>query len=151
VVAGLLTGIFGSTDVVAAFVGPEADSATALATVGAAVAAAFIAAGPILLLATKNREDDAFTVGGLLGASVLTLSGAVGALWVVYASGHKLDLGGWEDRLWIPLVLAAALLALYAVRTLIDTLHQGTTEPAAAESDTIKAAEMIVAARDTPL
>jgi hypothetical protein len=145
-VAALLTGIFGSTDVVTAFLGNEVDSATALATVGAAVAAAFIAAGPILLLATKNRADDAFTAGGLLGASVFTLAGAVGELAVVYTSGHELDLGGWEDWLWIPLVVASLLLALYAVRTTMATLRLGTTAPSEEDSDTIKAAKLIVAA-----
>jgi hypothetical protein len=147
VAGGLLTGIFGSTDVVTAFLGPDAKSSVALATVGAATAAAFIAAGPIVVQATKSKVGDFFTVGGLLAASAVTLSGASGEIWVVYRSGQELDLGGWEDRIWIAALAAGALLALYAYRTLLATLAHGLQPPPPTPpSDTIVAATMLVEA-----
>jgi hypothetical protein len=66
----------------------------ALATVGAAFAVAFISAGPIIVLATKSKVGDHFTVGGVLAASAVTLAGAFGELYVVYESGAQLDLNG---------------------------------------------------------
>ena len=129
VAGGLLTGIFGTSDVVTALVGEEADSSVALATVGAAVAVAFIAAGPLLVLATRSKTGDFFTVGGLLAASAVTLAGAFGQLWVIYRAGEALDLGGWEDKVIILAAAAAVLLAVYAVRSLSATLKQGTTPP----------------------
>jgi hypothetical protein len=147
VLGGLLAGIFGSSDVVTALLGKDAKSSIALATVGAAIAAAFIAAGPIVLLTTKSRRGDFVTPGGFLLASAITLSGAAGELWVVYRSGEKLDLGGWQHRIVILALAGFVLLALYAIRTVPATIKQGTTEPPAAPpSDTIKAANLIVAA-----
>lgn len=152
VAAALLTGIFGTSEVVKTFLGDQAESSLALATVGAAIGAAFVAAGPLLLFATTSGGK--FTVGGLLAASVVTLTGAVGELWVVYAGGKEFDLDGLEDFLLPAFILAAILLLAYATRTLLDTIAAGTTDPEAAKkkkgragerSDTIKAAEMIVA------
>lgn len=143
--AALLTGVFGSTDVVAPLLGTDGKDAVALATVGAAVAAAFVGAGPILLAACK--KGGVVTVGGLFAASALTLTGAAGEIYTVYASARLLDLGGWEDRIYILAIIAAALLAVYAVRTLHEVLEQGTTPPpSVAPSDAIVAAKMVVAA-----
>jgi hypothetical protein len=145
--AGLLTGIFGSSDVVKELLGEDAERSVALATVGAAVAAAFIAAGPLVLHALKTGDGDHFTVFGLLAASAVTLAGAVGELWIMFRTGEKLEVDGLEDKIWVPLGLAAALLILYAFRTLRATLERGITEPDdPPDSDTIKAAKMIVRA-----
>jgi len=145
VIGGLLTGVFGSSTVVTAL-GTDAKNAVALATVGAAVAAAFIAAGPILLLSTKDKEGY-ITTGGLLAAAALTLGGASGELWTVYKSGASLDLGGWQNRLVIPLAIGFALLALYSFRAAVTTLQHGTTKPPAVPpSPTIVAARMVVEA-----
>lgn len=121
--AALLTGIFGSADVVTVLLGKDAKDAVALATVGAAIAAAFAAAGPILLAATKKKGM--VTVGGLLAASALTLTGAAAQIYTVYASARLLDLGGWQDKVYILAIIAAALLTAYAVRTLHEVLGQG--------------------------
>lgn len=144
--AGLLTGIFGSSSAVKSILGEDADRSIALATVGAAISVAFIAAGPLVLLSTKQREENAITVFGLLAAAVVTLTGAFGELWVVYRSGSLLDLGGWEDNQLV-FIVPAALLLLYAKKTLIDALERGTTRPSEPPaSDTILAARMIVEA-----
>jgi hypothetical protein len=145
IAAGLLTGIFGSSEVVKALLGDDVDRSIALATVGAAVAAAFIGAGPLLLLATKTREGSV-RIGGLLFASALTLTGAYGELWTVYASGHQLDLGGWEDWLFLPAIAAGLLLMAYTITSLRETIHRGQTRPKTKPSETIRAAQMIVRA-----
>jgi hypothetical protein len=147
IAAGLLTGIFGSSDVATAFLGEDADSSVALATVGAAFAVAFISAGPIIVLATKSKVGDHFTVGGVLAASAVTLAGAFGELYVVYESGAQLDLNGWEDRIVYLAVAAGLLLAFYALRALLGTLRQGVKRPPPKpQSDAIAAAKMIVEA-----
>ena len=146
VAGGLLAGIFGSSDVVTALLGKDAKSSVALATVGAAVAASVIAAAPLLLLATKSK-DDFFTVGGFVFASAITLAAAAGELWVVYRSGQKLDLGGQEDKIVFLAVAGFVLLALYAIRAVPATIKHGTTAPPKpAPSDTIVAATWIVEA-----
>lgn len=94
VATGLLAGIFGSSEVVTALVGENGKSSVALATVGAAAAAAFVAAGPLIVLSSKTN-DDFLTVGGLLAASVATLAGGFGEIWVLFRAGERLDLGGW--------------------------------------------------------
>jgi hypothetical protein len=144
VIGGLLAGIFGSSDVVTAL-GADADQAVALATVGAAIAAVFIAAGPILLLSTKSK-DDCVTVWGFLAASALTLTGAGGEIYVLWRSGADLDLNGWEDWTVILFVGAVVLLVAYALRTTSATIRLGTTEPDGQDSDAVAAAKMIVAA-----
>ncbi|HWM62657.1 MAG TPA: hypothetical protein VNP96_01555 [Solirubrobacterales bacterium] len=153
VLGGLLTGIFGSSEVVKAILGEDAESAVALATVGAAIAVAMIAAAPLILEATKVRDDGSretyFSLGGLVAASVVTLAAAAGELWVVYRSGTHLDLGGFEDLLVIFLVLGLLLLAAYAVTAIPRTIRLGTTKPVeppkppGEESDAIKAARII--------
>jgi hypothetical protein len=146
VLGGLLAGIFGSSDVVKAFLGDEAESSIALATVGAAVAVAFIGAGPVILFATKSKVGDFFTVGGLIVASAVTLAGAAGEIWVLYQTGRKLDLAGLEDWAWVMALVAAVLLALYGIRTLLATLRVGLKKPKQPVSDTIVGAKMIVEA-----
>jgi len=145
VLGGLLTGVFGSSEVVKALLGKDAASAIALATVGSAVAVAFIAAGPILTLATKSKKQ--FTTGGLLAAAAVTLAGAAGELVVVTATASKLDLGGWEKGAWALGLLGFALLLVYSYRTIRQTTDEGSTPPAPDEdSDTIKAAQLVAAA-----
>jgi hypothetical protein len=155
VAGALLTGIFGSADVVKAVIGEDADSSIALATVGGAVAIAFIGAAPIILLSTVTKTDHVenpgdtatsikptISVWGLLLASSVLLAGAFGQLWVMYRSGTKLDLGGFDDGwLLVVFVVPAALLAVYALRTLIATLDAGTPPPAKApDTDAVRAA-----------
>jgi hypothetical protein len=107
VIGGLLTGIIGSTSVVKTL-GDQAEGSRALATVGAAVAVAFIAAGPIVLLSTKRGGY--FSVGGLLLASSIVLAGAAGELYVVADAATRLTLGGFEG--WLPWVLLGTAFGL---------------------------------------
>jgi uncharacterized membrane protein len=148
VAGGLLAGIFGSNDVVTALLGKDAKSSIALATVGAAVAAAIIAAGPLILLSSKSKENFV-TVGGFLIAAAVTLAGATGELWVVYRSGRKLDLGHYWGFGIAGLAAAGfALVALYAVRAIPATIKHGTKapHPPPPPSDTLVAAHLIVRA-----
>ncbi|MFI7672595.1 hypothetical protein [Actinophytocola sp. NPDC049390] len=145
VIGGLLTGVVGSSDVVKALLGADADQSIALATVGAAIAVAFVAAAPVLLLATKRNK--VFRVSGLFAAATLTLSGAVGELVVVTESARALDLDGWQNVVWLPCLAAVVLLLVYSYRTVHQTVADGTTAPPPApESDAIRAAKLVVAA-----
>lgn len=147
VAGGLLTGLFGSTDVVTGFLGTEAKSSVALAVVGAALALVFTGAGPIVMASTRSKQGKFFTVGGLLFAAAVTLAGASGELWVVWRSGAKLDLGGWQNHIWILAVLAGILLLVYAYRSLPATIETGLeAPPEPPPSDAIVGASMIVAA-----
>ena len=147
----LLTGVLGTSSVVTAFLGKNADSAVALATVGAAIAVAMVAAGSIVLQAGKTTKGE-FTVVGVLLASVVTLSAALGELWVVYQSGKDLPLGDVANYLIWFIGFAVALLLLYAVRSWVTLFDAGITAPLPTDplkpplSETIFAASMIVAA-----
>lgn len=130
----LLTGLFGATTA-KAFLGEDAESLTALATVGAAVAAIFVAAAPIAVLATKSyaphKEEpgDFFTVGGVvLGAAVVTAA-AIGQLGIIAFTATELDIGIIAKiSIWIGFLLGAALVAVYARRSLKNLLERGTEE-----------------------
>jgi hypothetical protein len=142
---GLLTGLFGSTEVVTDILGQDAKSSVALAIVGAAFAVVFVGAGAIILAATKSRKGF-FTVGGLLVAGATTLAGALGQIWVTYRSGTQLELGGWQHRIIILAIVATLLLLFYACRTLPATIRQGLTKPPPPPpSDAMTAAAIIVA------
>jgi hypothetical protein len=144
-VAAFATAIFGSAEVVKVALGENADSSIALATVGGAVAAAFAGAGPVVLIALKDWKDGTYTALGLLCASAVTLAGALGELWILNKTGGNLDLGGMESFLTGALVTAAVLLLAYAVSTLHQLLKVYVPPPQE-DSDTIRAAQMIVAA-----
>ena len=136
VIGGVLTGLFGSADVVKAFLGEDADRSIALATVGSAVALVLIGFGPIILTASRksltNDEGQlvqAPRVWGLLAATTASVAGAFGQLWIGWKSGAALDLGGWEDNIQIGFWFAALLLAGYTVATVRAILEAGTTKP----------------------
>ena len=138
VVAGLLTAVFGSDDVVKAFLGEEADRSIALATVGSAFALALIGAAPIVFTAAKtNRKPDKVlvqvpTVRGLMFASTVAAAGAGGQLWIGWKSGAALDLGGFEGApLTVVFVIAVLLLLWYTVVTTLATLNAGSMKPPA--------------------
>ena len=115
---------------------------------GAAIALAFVGAGAVVLLALKTKApESAVTVIGLGLAAAVTLTGAFGELLVVFMTGQALDLGGFEDWLWVPSLLIAVLLGVYALRTLADTIIKGSTAPPPApEPDAIVAARLIAVA-----
>jgi hypothetical protein len=146
VAAGLLAGLFGSSEVVTAL-GEHAKSSFALATVGAAVAAALVAAGPLILLSSKTGEDF-LTVKGLLAACAVTLAAGFGEIWVLFRAGERLAVGGhWQDWAGAMAALTALLLAWYAVRSIPPVIRTGQTEPPTPPpSDTLTAAKMIVEA-----
>lgn len=150
-VGALLTGLFGATNA-KAFLGEDAESLVALATVGAAISLIFVAAAPVLALATKSykvkdgKRADAFTVGGILLAAAFILAGAVGQLWVVTHTATELAIGT-PCLFWIPFGFALLLLGFYAYRSLKDVLERGTAPAAKAELKVeIEAARLIAEA-----
>jgi hypothetical protein len=155
--AGLLTGVLGSSGVVDALLGEDSKDAIALATVGAAIAVAMIAAAPLVLEATRVEDQqtepssegevpkDYYSLGGMVLASIIPLAAAFGELWVVFRTGKALDLGGIESNLWIFFGLGALLLLVYAWRVLPRTVAKGLIDPPDPKpSDTILAAQMLI-------
>jgi hypothetical protein len=142
--AGLLTAVFGSTEVVTALVGENGNASSALATVGAAVAASFIAAGSLIILASKTKEGESISLGGLLAASAVTLAGGAGEIWVLFRAGERLDLNGLQDLAGVAAGVAILLLAWYAVRSIPAVIANGKRAPAPAPSDVLTAATMVV-------
>jgi uncharacterized membrane protein len=129
VVGGLLAGIFGSSDVVKAMLGEDADGAVALATIGGAISIALIGAAGVLVIALKTLGGGKFTAGGVLLGSALALGAAGGQLVVVYESAKDLDLGGHEDDLTPFLIAAILLLVLYGFLSVLGVLIQGHKKP----------------------
>jgi hypothetical protein len=135
VIAGLLTGIFGSASVVKAFLGQDAEQSIALATVGSALALILIGFGPIMLNAAKviTRKGDedvrVFSVGGLLLATTVTVAGAFGQLWIGWRSGAALDLGGLEHGIIVGFLAAVLLLIWSTYTTVTATISDGRRAP----------------------
>ena len=147
-----LTALFGSTEVVKAFLGEDPDRAIALAIVGSAIAAILIGAGAIIV--NTWTKDEArppvgepprrvFTVGGLLLATGVAVGGALGQLWVGWQVGMALEPDGWEDWnvaaatiSWDALVTVGAVAALvllisYTVMSTLTTIKAGTARAGA--------------------
>jgi hypothetical protein len=146
VAGGLLAGVLGSSDVLKSVLGDDAEASLALATVGGAIAAAFIAAAGILVISFKTRADNRFTAGGVLAAAAVALAGAAGQLWVVYESARDFELGGLQDHLLPVVLVALALLVFYAYRSLLSVLVQGAPKAPTTESETARAASRMLTA-----
>lgn len=142
--AGLLTATFGSTEVVTALVGEHGKDSGALAIVGAAVAASFVAAGSLIVLASKTKNDEHISLGGLLAGSAVTLAGGVGEIWVLFRAGEQLDLNGLQDLAGVAAGVAVLLLGWYALRSIPAVIENGKRAPAAAPSDVLTAGAMMV-------
>lgn len=124
VVGSTLVGVLGSTDVVKAILGPDADTAVALTTVGAAVAAGIVGLAVVVLKACQSKSGH-FTLGGLLLAAIFTIAGCFGELYVIWRNGLALPLGGFQNRLWWIELLLGLLLVVYIWRSLRQTIDQG--------------------------
>lgn len=141
--AGLLTGIVGSSDVAKALLGSDADTKLRLATVGAAIGVAIIAAAPLVLAIFKTR-DGAITIVGLFLAAGLSMAAAVGLLVVMGKTADELDVPGLSWWVAIPPI---ALVLVYGVVSLAAVVETGITKPDdPPESDALKAAALVAAA-----
>jgi hypothetical protein len=157
-VGALLTGLF-SASTAKSFLGDDAEAQVALATVGAAIALAFVAAAPVVLLALKSLKAeknkkgavigrrDSFTAGGLALAAALVLASAAGQLWVVLQVALHTEIGTPAEAFAIVAAgLAGLLLLIYTVRSLRDLLARGTEKPKEPKAVEIRAAETIARA-----
>ncbi len=146
--AGLLSGLFGSSEVVTALVGENGKGSSALATVGAAVAASFVAGGSLIVLSSKTKLDEHLSVGGIIGAAAVTFAGGFGEIWVLFRAGERLDLAGWQNAAGVIAGAAALLLIWYAVRSVPAVLRNGKGEAKAKAkpSETLTAAHIVVGA-----
>jgi hypothetical protein len=157
-VGALLTGFF-SASTAKSFLGDDAEAQVALATVAAAIALAFVAAAPVVLLALKSLKaeknkkgevigrGDWFTVGGLACAAALVLASAAGQLWVVLQVALNTEIGSPAEAFSILAVgLAGLLLLVYSIRSLRDLLARGTEKSKEPKAVEIRAAETIARA-----
>lgn len=148
VLAGLLTGLFGSAEVVEALLGEDAEDTVALATVGVAIALALAAAAPLVVLGSKARVG-APTIRAILAASAVTLTAGFAQVYIGWRVGAGLDLGGVEDYLVFALLAVWALLLWYAGHSLLALLDSGTGEvQLRAASDAANAATRVIARHD---
>lgn len=138
----LLTGVVGSSDVVKAAIGKDADDAVALATIGAAMAVAIIGAGPIVALASRGKGKK-MSVAGVLLMSAITMTGGLGQIYIMWATGKHLEIGWLHTGLPIAAVLAGILLVAYTWRAVSELLNDGLTPEKPKISDAVKAARVI--------
>ncbi len=144
--AGLLTGIVGSTDVAKALLGADADSKVRLGIVGAAIAVALIAAAP-LVLGIFQPPDGTITIVGLFLAAAVSISAALGALWVMGRTAQDLDVPWLSANAKYIAIAAIVLVLIYAWVSLYGTVISGLTKPDdPPESDTLKAATVVASA-----
>lgn len=146
--AAPLAALFGAT-VTKSFLGEDAESLVALVTVGAAITAVTVLLAPLALVAFKSHRWDEkkkehindFTVGGVLLAGVLVLTGAYGLLWVAFKTASKFKLDGLEHWYYLawPFLLVALLFLIYAFRSTKFMLEGGTETPAETASTTTPA------------
>lgn len=146
VVGGLLAGIFGSSEVVKAMLGKDAEESVALATIGGAVSIALIGAAGVIVIALKTLGDGKFTVGGVLLGSTVALGAAGGQLVVVYEAAKDFELGGREDDLTPFLIAALIVLVAYGFLSLLGVLIQGHTKPTSRDPATDPVSEAVFAA-----
>jgi hypothetical protein len=131
----VVTGLFGASGILEAVLGDAAKNSIALATVGSAIAAAFVAMGQVFVLATKKTAKKGYedggrmTVIGMLGGAALTLTGAFGEIFVLAEAGSNLDLAGREDAIELLALMATGLLVWYGIRGLHLILETGTNPP----------------------
>jgi hypothetical protein len=129
----VVSGVVGSTDVVKAFLGEQAEASIALATVAATVALAFLGLGALLVQTAKHIDSESPTAGGFVLGAVCTLAGAFGELFALYSTGRKLDMGGWQNAVLPAVIIVAIVLVIYAVISVRATLETGVTPPAAVQ------------------
>lgn len=125
----IVSGVFGSSDVLKAFLGEQGEASMALTTVGAAVALALVGLGALVIQAAKYVDCEAPTAGGFVLGAACTLGGAFGELYVLWEGGSPLELGGLQHVvLPVALVVVAAVLARYAYVTVRATLETGSDD-----------------------
>jgi hypothetical protein len=122
----VVSGVVGSTNVVQAFIGEQAEASIALATVGAAVSVAFLGLGALLVQTAKHIDSESPTAGGFVLGAACTLAGAFGELATLYFSGRNLEMDGWQEAVLPVTIGVAMILVVYAVISVRATLETGT-------------------------
>ncbi|GGL98332.1 hypothetical protein GCM10011594_17790 [Nakamurella endophytica] len=142
-IVGVVTAVLGSTDVLKA-ISSDSPGAVAVATVGAAIAAALVGATPVLLQLVRRDGGTAKPVNTVLGvllATTVAVAAAAGELWLLVDVAGTLDIGSGTSRLVAGLIITGVL-AVYTVRNTMDNLMVGsaTREKPSAFSDPMAAA-----------
>jgi hypothetical protein len=112
----VLSAIFSTSEAAKALFGAgRADAAIEFATIGAAIALAFIAASPLILLACDDDGGN-HTAGGLLLAVSMLITGALGELVVDARAIAGFGIGYDIHVVWIGIAMLAIILLIYAAR-----------------------------------
>lgn len=129
-VAAAFTTVFGASGGLDSLLGEDAKSFFALITVTSAISVGLVGAAPLLLLATKNN-DDQVTVTGLVGASILVLTATSGELGVVViAAVNELPVhNATKIMLSVLGILGMVLILLYGIRSVRQSLRTGLKDP----------------------
>ena len=128
-IAGLVTAVLGTGDVLSAF-SDEADTALALAAVGGAISAAVIGFAPVLLQMWRRNANTATPVNtayGLVLATGLTLGASFGLLWVLGKAADSLGIS--SPAVWIAVSIVAGLILLYGGMNVRNNLEVGADAP----------------------
>jgi hypothetical protein len=136
-VAGLVAGVFGSSDVLKGALGDKTDESLTLATVGGAVAAGLIGLAGVVAIGFKTMKDGKFTPRGVLLGSTIALGAAGGQVVVIYLTASKLELGLSKGLLLAFSAVVLGILGWYGYASVRGVLVQGATPIPVAEHDPV--------------
>jgi hypothetical protein len=150
--SGLLAVVLGSSDVLKAVLGPDAEAAIAVASVAGAIALALVGAAGVIVLTLRRPTDKEITILGLCAGTTIALWAAAGQIWAITRLVTNLSLGDNAQRsVWAGCIGASVLLVLYGCVSVYGLLAQGThaegeKDPLAAPPTADLVAAAIVAA-----
>jgi hypothetical protein len=150
--SGLLAVVLGSSDVLKAVLGPDAEAAIAVASVAGAIALALVGAAGVIALTFRRPIDKEITILGLCAGTTIALWAAAGQVWAITRLVTDLSLGDNAQRgVWAGCIGASVLLVLYGCVSVYGLLAQGThveeeKDPLASPLSAELAAAAIVAA-----
>ncbi len=165
--ATIFTGVLGASDVLEKILGDGKESAVSLAVVAAALSAGFIGAAPLVLASLRTapdtpeppqgasrrdspassvprapKERTVHSVGGVLAGSTIVMAANLGQIWVMATVVGGSDVVSLQAA-WALAAVATAVLTVYAVRTIPQTLISGLNLPPEGDSEVMKAAKLV--------
>jgi hypothetical protein len=144
-----LVALLASSDVLTAILGSKPEAALSLLVVASALAAVFVAIGPLLVKAIG--DDSAVpTVAGMLAAGFVTLTGTLGQVTAVTWQGIELVSGDHfhvkEIAVCLLAVAIVGVVIWYAAGALWDFAESGSKKPRKKPSEAVTAAKIIARA-----
>jgi hypothetical protein len=140
-----LVALLAASDVLEAVLGEEPEAALGLLAVASALAAVFVAIGPLLV---KVIGDDIAvpTIGGMLAAAFVTLLGTMGQISAVTWQGAELASGNVKRGVIALGFAIGAVVLFYATKALWAYAKSGAEPPSSKPSDVARAASVVARA-----